>query len=402
MGVLIYGDSVRSPALRHEVPVAIGDPFLYLETNGTRAVTASALERPRLEEAGDFEVIGLEELGWDELIASGRPRWDIEMEIATRAVERLGLSTADVPAEFPVELADRLRERGVNVRANHEEFARRRRVKNSAELAGVRRAQAAADAAMARAAELLRGGGSLTSESVRNEMIAVCREHGATLPADVIVASGAAGAVGHEAGSGPLREGEPIIIDIWPIDDESACYADMTRTFAIGEISDELAEWHRLTQEALEATRAAVRPGAHGREIYDIACEVYENAGIPTQRTKADGEILRDGFFHGLGHGVGLDVHEEPGLGRSGDELVVGDVITLEPGSYRQGYGGVRLEDLVLVTEDGGETLTDFPNELTTKRRPRAHLQRHPAHRAQASGQLHRRHPPVRRRPGSG
>jgi Xaa-Pro aminopeptidase len=178
------------------------------------------------------------------------------------------------------------------------------------------------------------------------------------------VASGAAGALGHDPGSGPLREGEPIIIDIWPIDDESACYADMTRTFVVGAIPDELAEWHRLTAEALEATRAAVRPGAHGREIYGIACEVYEKAGIPTQRTKTEGQVLRDGFFHGLGHGVGLDVHEEPGLGRSGDELIAGDVITLEPGTYRQGYGGVRLEDLLLVTETGGETLTDFPYGL--------------------------------------
>jgi Xaa-Pro aminopeptidase len=365
MGFLIYGDSVRSPALRHEVPIAIIDPFLYLESNGTRAVVASALERPRLEQAGDFDLIGLEELGWDELIASGRPRWDIELEVAVRAVERLGLSAAGVPVEFPVALADRLRERGVDVRADHEEFARRRRSKNSAEVAGVRRAQAAADAAMARAAEMLRGGGSLTSEAVREEMISVCRSHGATLPADVIVASGAAGAVGHDSGSGPLREGESIIIDIWPMDDESACWADMTRTFVVGEVSDELAQWHALTREALEATRAAVRPGAHGREIYDIACEVYERAGIPTQRTKPPGDVLRDGFFHGLGHGVGLEVHEEPGLGRSGDELVVGDVITLEPGTYRQGYGGVRLEDLVLVTDDGGETLTDFPYDLT-------------------------------------
>jgi Xaa-Pro aminopeptidase len=365
MAVLIYGDSVRSPALRHEVPLAIGDPFLYLESNGTRAVMTSALERPRLEAAGGFDLIGLEELGWDELIASGRPRWDIEIEVAVRAVERLGLSQASVPAEFPVALADRLRSRGVEVRADHEVFASRRRSKTSAEEQGIRRAQAAADAAMARAAEMLRSGDSLTSDDVRNAMIAVCRSHGATLPADVIVASGAAGAIGHDPGSGPLREGEPIIIDIWPMDDESACYADMTRTFVVGEVPDDLAEWHRLTEEALEATRAAVRPGVNGRAIYDIACEVYENAGIPTQRTKADGEILRDGFFHGLGHGVGLDVHEEPGLGRSGDDLIVGDVITLEPGTYRQGYGGVRLEDLVLVTEDGGETLTNFPYELT-------------------------------------
>jgi Xaa-Pro aminopeptidase len=364
MPVLIYGDSVRTSALRHEVPVAIGDPFLYLESNGTRAVTASSLERPRLEEAGGLELIGLEDLGWDELVSSGRPRWDIEMEVAARAVEKLGLVQADVPAEFPVELADRLRSRGIEVRADHEEFARRRRSKSSAELAGIRRAQAAADAAMARAAEMLRGGGSLTSESVRNEMIAVCREHGATLPADVIVGPGAQGALGHEPGSGPLPEGVPIIIDIWPLDDASACYADMTRTFVIGDVPAEVAEWHALTIEALERTRKAVRAGVNGKQIWEIACDVYEAAGHPTQRSKGEGELLRDGFFHGLGHGVGLDVHEDPGLGRSGDDLVAGDVVTLEPGTYRQGYGGVRLEDLVLVTDDGSETLTDFPYDL--------------------------------------
>src|SRR5205085_9238911 len=115
------------------------------------------------------------------------------------------------------------------------------------------------------AAEMLRAGGDLTSEDLRGAMIATCREHNATLEADVIVASGAAGAVGHDPGSGPLRAGESIIIDIWPMDDVSACYADMTRTFVMGEVSDELAQWHTLTREALEQTRAAVRPGAHGR-----------------------------------------------------------------------------------------------------------------------------------------
>jgi Xaa-Pro aminopeptidase len=364
MATLIYGDTIRTPALRHEVPLAVGDPFLYLESNGTRAVMASSLERPRFEDLGGLEIVGFEELGWDELISSGRPRWDVELDVAVRAVERLGITEASVPAEFPLELALRLRERGVDVRVDHEEFERRRRVKTGAELEGVRRAQKAADAAMARAAELLRGGDELTAEGVRNEMMAVCRELGATLPSDVIVGPGAQGAVGHDPGSGPLPEGVPIIIDIWPLDDESACYSDMTRTFVRGDVPGDIAEWHALTLEALERTREAVRPGVNGRAVYDIACDIYEAAGQPTQRTKGDGEVLRDGFFHSLGHGVGLDVHEAPGLGRSGDDLVAGDVITLEPGTYRQGYGGVRLEDLVLVTEDGSETLTAFPYEL--------------------------------------
>jgi Xaa-Pro aminopeptidase len=219
---------------------------------------------------------------------------------------------------------------------------------------------------MARAAELLRGGGSLTAEAVRAEMQAVCRDHACTLPSDSIVGPGAQGAIGHDPGSGPLPPDTPIIIDIWPRDDASGCYADMTRTFVIGEHPDDIAEWHRLTAEALERARAATRPGVSGKSVWEVACDVYEAAGHQTQRTKEPGTVLRDGFFHGLGHGVGLDVHEEPGLGRGGGtELIPGDVVTLEPGTYRQGYGGVRLEDLVLVTEDGCDTLTDFPYDLT-------------------------------------
>jgi Xaa-Pro aminopeptidase len=107
-----------------------------------------------------------------------------------------------------------------------------------------------------------------------------------------------------------------------------------------------------------------VRAGADGAEIFRLSCEPYIEAGQPTQLTKAEGEILRDGYFHSLGHGVGLEIHESPGLGRASDPLMAGDVITLEPGCYRQGYGGCRLEDLVIVTEDGCETLTDFPYDL--------------------------------------
>jgi Xaa-Pro aminopeptidase len=115
----------------------------------------------------------------------------------------------------------------------------------------------------------------------------------------------------------------------------------------------------------LERVYERLAPGVTGRELFDVACEVFEAAGEPTQRTKPDGEALLDGFFHSLGHGVGLEVHEEPNLGRSGrDPLIPGDVVAIEPGCYRNGYGGVRLEDLVLITESGFERLTDFPYGL--------------------------------------
>jgi Xaa-Pro aminopeptidase len=138
----------------------------------------------------------------------------------------------------------------------------------------------------------------------------------------------------------------------------------MTRTFGAGggEPDTELREFWELTREALAQVTEAVRPGVTGAALNDIASEVYEAAGQPTARS-VEGR-LRDGFFHGLGHGVGLDVHEGPDLGLGGEELVAGDVVTLEPGCYREGYGGVRLEDLVLVTPAGCEVLTDFPYEL--------------------------------------
>jgi Xaa-Pro aminopeptidase len=197
-------------------------------------------------------------------------------------------------------------------------------------------------------------------------MQATCEEHDCDLGADAIVSHGAQSAMGHEGGHGRMTPGEPVVVDIWPRDRASRCYADMTRTFVAGggEPPEELATFWKLCRDALDRVYAELGPGASGRRLFERSAEPFHEAGQKTQLTKAPGEVLEDGYFHALGHGVGLEVHERPFLSRLGDELVPGDVITLEPGCYRRGFGGCRLEDLVVITNDGYDVLTDFPYEL--------------------------------------
>jgi Xaa-Pro aminopeptidase len=374
--LLIYGDTFRSPELRHEVPLGIPDPFLYVERDGVKHIAIGSMEIPRLKELGLFELHPGEEYGLDDLIAEGLSYAEVRREIAVRAVHALGVTSAVVPENFPLWLADRLRAAGVELTVDNELFDDRRRVKTAQQLAGIRRAQRAAEAGMDAARDLFRrasangeglevDGQALTVELVKGAMGAAFAEHGSTSD-DFIVAPGPQGAVGHDMGSGPIGSGVPIVIDVWPRDNESFCFSDMTRTYVIGDVPDDVREWHRLCKEALDRAESEIKDDADGRAIFDGTCEIFEAAGERTPRTKTPGTPLADGFFHGLGHGVGLEVHEAPGMGlASKGPLIAGDVVTVEPGCYRQGYGGVRLEDIVLVTPTGAEVLTDYPYDLT-------------------------------------
>jgi Xaa-Pro aminopeptidase len=373
--VLIYADSFRSADMRHAVPLGVPDPFLYAEENGSRHVFASSMEATRLRELALFDVHVLEELGYDDLIESGLDPDEVSAQLALRAVGNLGVERATVPETFPVWLADRLRADGVELDVDQELFDDRRRAKTEAQVAGIRRAQRAAEAAMDACRELLRraeirgdelllDGEPLTVERVKADLNVVFASHDTTAD-EYIVAPGAQGAVGHDMGSGPIRPSTPLVVDIFPRDNASAVYTDMTRTFVVGDVPDDIREWHRLCKEALDRAIAEIRAGVEARAVFDLTCDIFEAAGEPTQRTKKPGESLSDGFFHGLGHGVGLEVHEQPSMGRMArKQLVAGDVVTVEPGLYRAGYGGVRLEDIVLVTDGGAEVLTNYPYDL--------------------------------------
>jgi Xaa-Pro aminopeptidase len=378
-GLLLFGDTIRSPALRHEIPLAIIDPVLFAEADGRRYVLTSALERERVAAAlPEAEVLDYVAFGFRELVTGGMSWNEAEREAVARAVRHIGLDEAVVPGDLPLALGDRLRADGVVVHVDDATVELRRRAKSPAELDGIRAAQRAAEAGMAAAAALLArarpeaegrlelDGRPLLAEDVRAALRSACAEHGAPCPPDVIVASVWQG-TGHEPGTGPLPAGLPIQVDLWPQHEPSGCWADMARTFVVGTPPPEVAEQERLVRAALEQARAAVRPGITGRVLHDAACDLFEAAGYATQRTDPSGEEP-DGFQWSLGHGVGLDPHESPSVGLAGHEpLIAGDVLALEPGLWDRRLGGISLEDLVLVTDTGCERLTRFPYDLAPR-----------------------------------
>jgi len=374
--VLIYGYTMRSPELRHEVPVPIADAFLYAEKGDRRIAILHSLEIPRVRvDAPNLGIVPLEDLGSDELFTQGLQGWEVMLELAVRACRKLGIEGATVPESFPVGHADHLRANGIELAVERDLFDNRRRSKNETELRGIRNAQKACETALDASRELLRraqsngaglevDGRPLTCERLKRVIEDVFADHDVE-GSEMIVAHGPQTAVGHDMGSGEIAANEPIVFDLFPRDKLTGCYADMTRTYVVGEPSDEVKEWYRLVKDALETSTAGVKPGVNGRKLYEQVCDIFHEAGYKTQLHKEPGEVLEDGFFHGLGHGVGLEVHELPSLGRIGHDLIPGDVVTVEPGLYRSGYGGLRLEDLVLVTKDGHEVLTDYPYDLT-------------------------------------
>ncbi len=366
--LLMFGDTERSPDLFAAVPAGIGDPFAYVETAGRRIALIGTLDHQTIAASDPgIELLDPVSYGMKELILEGIPRLDAQLEACRRLLDALGVDAARVPWGFPVALADVLRAGGIAVTVDATAFGARRRVKSPLQLAGIRRAQHAADTAMGVGAELVHAcAPGLTAEAVRAAMQEAAAALRTVLPDDAIVAVNGQGASGHDSGSGPIAPGDVVLIDIWPQDRASRCWADMTRTFMAGGVAPvaELAEYWSLSKAALDAVTAQVRAGAHGRALHDTASAVFEAAGKATQRTAPGDVPLREGFFHGLGHGIGFEIHESPGLGLAGDELVVGDVVAVEPGCYRTGFGGVRLEDLLLVTADGCEVLTQFPYEL--------------------------------------
>ncbi|WP_254545461.1 M24 family metallopeptidase [Halomarina pelagica] len=346
--------------------------FVTLYTDGEVRLLINDLEYPRASTGSDGDCVRrLSEFDYGSRVVEHGPTK--AGPLATAAfLSEYGIDSVSVPPSFPNGTADVLHDRGVEVVTDYDDaVASIRAVKTDEEIERIEETQRANERAMAVAEGMLEratvdagvlalDGEVLTSERVRRAIEVTLLEEECGL-SDCIVASGAEGARAHAVGSGPIEAGKPVIVDIFPRNRESRYFADMTRTFVKGEPEAKIPEWYDVTLEAYETALETIRPGVTGEAVNEAVCDVFEREGYPTLRTD---ESTEDGFTSSTGHGVGLDIHERPKLSWGGGELRPGHVVTVEPGLYEQGTGGVRLEDLVVVTETGYENVTDYPREL--------------------------------------
>jgi len=352
------------------------DAVICLRVAGKRYLAVSSLEYGRAaKEAPVDELLSHEELGIVDLareLKSGARAYAVAV---ANLLDKLGASNSPivVPADFGVVYADELRARGITLTPDGKLFDGLRRSKTEEEISNIEKTQDAVEAACAHAVGILEESeieedgtlawrdATLTSESLRAEIDVELLRRGYAADG-TIVAGGPQAADPHERGHGPLKTGESIIVDVFPIDLSTRYYSDMTRTFVKGEPNEELQEMYDAVLESQEAALSMIRAGVNGRDVHRKVAEILHEAGYKTNvHDQEKGKPLTEGFFHGTGHGVGLEIHEAPRVSLADEELIPGDVISVEPGVYDPKMGGVRIEDLVAVTEDGCRNLTTFP-----------------------------------------
>ncbi|MBA4115294.1 MAG: aminopeptidase P family protein [Rubrobacter sp.] len=377
--LLVIGASEHDAAAYHLSGFLAPDPVIFLEAAGRQYLVVSSMEYGRAKrEARAEEVLSFDELDVMNLARELKSGGRALAAAAANLLEKLGAtgSPVAVPPTLGVVYADELRSRGLTVTPEAKLFADLRRVKTEEEISYIENTQRAVEEACAHAVRILRESGvsvdgtllhegePLTSERLRFEIDTELLRRGCAA-SGTITAGGAQTADPHERGHGPLKAGDPIILDIFPADKTTRYYADMTRTFVKGEPGEELQKMYDAVLESQEAALAMIGPGVNGRDIHKKVSDILHEAGYKTLvYDQRPGEPLQEGFIHGTGHGVGLEIHESPRVSIADEKLIPGDVVTIEPGLYYGRIGGIRIEDLVVVTESGCRNLTNFPKEF--------------------------------------
>lgn len=366
---LIIAASEADADLYYATRFLAPDPFVFVWHDQEKLLLMSDLEvdRARTQAAVDrvLPIRTYEALARSRGVDSPKT-----VDALVELLRERGIGRVEVPGAFPLELGDALRARGVEVTARPAPFFPERLIKREDEIAALADAMRQTEAALDRAigaireAEVRDGtlwwrGTVLTSERVKYEIARHLLERG--IQADhTIVACGEDGCDPHNQGSGPLAADQPIILDVFPRDTRSRYFADITRTVVKGRATAQVRRMYEAVAAGQAAALAAIRAGMQGDAVHRTVQETLEGFGFQT------GEVngRMQGFFHGTGHGLGLEIHELPRVSKLPVTLQAGHVVTVEPGLYYPGHGGVRIEDVVVVTQAGCRNLTSYPKVL--------------------------------------
>jgi Xaa-Pro aminopeptidase len=357
----LYASS-DEPDMRYLTRFVTHDPVPVIKRAGeTPVMIVPLMEAARAERESTAQVMTRQQAGYQEIIRDEKDPYGITAAMIHRYVQ----GSVVVPPWFPLGLARALERENQVILDDSATIARMRSVKKPEEISHIQRAQLAVEMAMKEAINLIQKsevkGGTLwhnerplTSEYVRFTIQATLLNQNFSAR-DTIVACGEDTALPHCVGSGPLQSNQPIIIDIFPQCQETGYHADMTRTVSKGTPSSAVCDLYGAVSEAQTLGEKIIAAGVSGATCYQKVRDYFDERGFISDT---------EGFTHSLGHGIGLEVHERPSLSPAGDTLQEGQVVTIEPGLYYRGIGGVRIENLGIVTNTGFNCFTNFSNEM--------------------------------------
>ncbi|HJJ34847.1 MAG TPA: Xaa-Pro peptidase family protein [Methanocorpusculum sp.] len=356
-------DSSDDADMRYLSGFLASDPYIYVfSKDGASTLIVSSMEETRARYESACSIVTRISAGLPELL---KKYPDPELA-AAHMIRNFAGPRLLIPPSMPVGFARKLTE-VAEVIIDSGTIAGIRSIKTEDEIEKIRYVQKKNEIATRAAVDAIRKSepddrgilmledAPLTSERVRDIIHFALRPFNCE-DIDTIVSCGEASSMPHARGTGPLYANQPIVMDVFPRSELTGYFADMTRTVSKGVPSDEIVRMYDAVQKAKELAVSMIRPGVTGASVYSAVVEFFRENGYETAGSS--------GFTHSLGHGVGLEIHEAPSLSPSGGELKVGHVITLEPGLYYQGIGGVRLEDMGVVTSDGFDSFTCFEEKL--------------------------------------
>ncbi|MFO1476327.1 MAG: Xaa-Pro peptidase family protein [Verrucomicrobiota bacterium] len=369
--LLMFADSEHDADMLYAVGMFVPDPFIYLRIRGRACVVMSDLEIDRAKhQAPHCQVISLSACQ-KKVAARGGKSIGAAAIIDLLAREK-GARSFVVPRNFPLGLALELQRLGIRLQAAAGSLFPAREFKSADEIRKLTAAVRMAEAGMAAgirmlkasrigpAKRLIHGGRPLTSERLRSAIDTAVLQAGGQA-SHTIVAGGKQGCDPHEGGHGPLRAHEPIILDIFPRCQETGYFGDITRTVVRGRASEAIRRLYQTVFDGQQLGFSRMRPGTESASIHGAIQDLFHRSGYKTGRVGG----RMQGFFHGTGHGLGLEIHEAPRVGAtSSGKLQPGQVVTVEPGLYYPSIGGVRLEDVAVITGGAPRNLTRFEKVL--------------------------------------